>query len=83
MGSAYMDEKARRVVAVYINMDTGPQVVQLDFGLGARRWRLKSIAPHVTSGREGDELKEYPAFVPGALIEIPARSVVTLAAQFT
>ena len=58
-------------------------MVQLDFGLGGRRWRLKSIAPHVTSDREGDELKEYPAFVAGAPIEIPARSVVTLAAQFT
>ena len=78
-----MDEKARRVVAVYINMDTGPQVVHLDFGLGARRWRLKSIAPHVTSDREGDELKEYPQLAAGAPIEIPARSVVTLAAQFT
>jgi hypothetical protein len=83
MGSAYRDEKARRVVAVYINMEAASQMVQLDFGLGARRWRLKSIVPHVTSDREGDELKEYPAFVPGAPIEIPARSVVTLAAQFT
>ena len=83
MGSAYRDEKARRVVAVYINMDTGPRVVQLDFGLGSRRWRLKSIAPHVTSDREGDELKAYPALVAGEAVEIPARSVVTLAAQFT
>jgi hypothetical protein len=83
MGSAYRDEKARRVVAVYINMETGPQMVQLDFGLGGRRWRLKSIAPHVTSDREGDELKEYPALVAGKAVEIPGRSVVTLAAQFT
>jgi hypothetical protein len=83
MGSAYRDEKARRVVAVYINMETGSQMVQLDFGLGGRRWRLKSIAPHVTSESEGDELKEYAALVAGAPIEIPARSVVTLAAQFT
>jgi hypothetical protein len=48
---------------------------------------LKSIrdwnAEFVTSDREGDELKEYPALVAGAPIEIPARSVVTLAAQFT
>jgi hypothetical protein len=82
MGSAYKDEKARRVVAVYINMGTGPQTVQLDFGLGKRGWRLKSITPYVTSDREGDELKAYPAVVAGTPIEIPARSVVTLAAQF-
>ena len=82
MGSAYKDEKARRVVAVYINMGTAPRTVQLDFGLGQRGWRLKSITPYVTSDREGDELKAYPAVAAGAPVEIPARSVVTLAAQF-
>jgi O-Glycosyl hydrolase family 30 len=83
MGSAYKDEKERRVVAVYINVESGPQTVQLDFDLGGRRWRPKSIALHITSDREGDELKEYPSPVAGAPIEIPARSVVTVTAQFT
>ena len=83
MGSAYRDEKERRVVAVYINMGNDPQVVQLDFDLGGRRWRLESIASHVTSDRDGDELKAYPAPVAGTATEIPGRSVVTLAAQFT
>jgi hypothetical protein len=82
MGSAYKDEKARRVVAVYVNMGADPRRVQLDFALGARKWRLKSIAPYVTSGREGDELKAYPAVAPGTPVEIPGRSVVTLVAQF-
>jgi O-glycosyl hydrolase len=81
MGSAYKDEKARRVIAVYINMGAAPRTVQLDFGLGSRRWKLQSITPYVTSDREGDELKAYPA-APAGPAEIPARSVVTLVAQF-
>lgn len=82
MGSAYKDEKARRVVAVYVNMSAEPRTVQLEFGLGSRRWKLQSITPYVTSGREGDELKAYPAAA-GGPIGIPARSVVTLVAQFS
>ena len=83
MGSAYKDEKARRVVAVYVNMSAISQTVQLDFGLGSRRWRLHPIRPYITSDREGDELKAYPAVPPGSPIEVPARSVTTLVAQFS
>ena len=82
MGSAYKDEQARRVVAVYINMGTNPETVQLDFGLGSRRWHLRSITPIVTSDRPGDDLKPYPAVAPGGHIGVPARSAVTMVAQF-
>lgn len=82
MGSAYKDEKARKVVAVYVNMGSEPQTVQLDFGLGSRRWQLQSMTPYVTSDRDGDELKAYPAVTGGAPVGIPARSVVTIVAQF-
>jgi hypothetical protein len=83
MGSAYKDEKARRVVAVYVNMSTDARTVQLDFGLGKRGWRLKSVTPYITSDREGDELKACPIAASGGPIEIPARSVTTLIAQFS
>jgi len=83
MGSAYKDERARRVVAVYVNMSASSQTVQLDFGLGSRRWRLHSVRPYITSDREGDTLKAYPAVPPGSPIEVPARSVTTLVAQFS
>jgi len=83
MASAYKDEKAKRVVAVYVNMTAQPKPVQLDFELGKRNWRLQSTTPYVTSDREGDELKQYPTAAPGSSIEIPSRSVVTLAAQFS
>jgi hypothetical protein len=71
------------VVAVYVNIGAEPRTVQLDFALGSRRWRLMSITPYITSDREGDELKAYPAAPAGVPIEIPARSLVTLEAQFT
>lgn len=82
MGSAYKDEQARRVVAVYVNMGADARRVDLDFGTGSRGWRLQSITPYVTSDRDGDELKAYAAAGPGNPIEIPGRSVVTLVAAF-
>jgi hypothetical protein len=83
MGSAYKDEKARTVVAVYVNMGKDPRMVQLDIQPGSRNWRLESIKPFITSDRGGDELKAYPEAAPDKPIAIPARSVVTLAARFS
>jgi hypothetical protein len=83
MASAYKDEEARQVVAVYVNMAAAPRTVQLRIGVGSRKWQLQSSAPYVTSDRAGDELKAYPLVPPGGQISIPARSVVTLVAQFT
>jgi O-glycosyl hydrolase len=83
MGSAYKDENAKRVAAVYVNMGATAQAVQLGISPGPRDWRLKAVTPYVTSDREGDELKAYPAAGPGQPVEIPARSVVTLVAQFS
>jgi O-glycosyl hydrolase len=83
MGSAYKDAAARQVVAVYINISSSARTVQLSFSQSGRPWRLESIRPVVTSDRAGDELKSYAkASLPGP-IEIPARSVVTLVAQFS
>lgn len=82
MGSAYKDERARRVVAVYVNMAPDAQPVRLDFNMGQRRWRLRSITPYVTSDRNGDELRQHPDIPPGRTIEIPPRSVTTLIAAF-
>ena len=83
MGSAYKDERERRVAAVYVNMSTERQAVRLDFNLGSRNWRFRSITPHITSGREGDELKAYPAEAAGRPVIIPARAVATLVAEFS
>ncbi len=82
MGSAYKDERNRRVVAVYVNMGAESRMLGIDFALGARRWKVQSLIPYVTSDRSGDELKRYAATAPGGLIEIPALSVVTLVADF-
>ena len=82
MRSAYKDEAGRRIVAVYTNIGAEPQRVTLNFNLGKRVWGLQSITPYVTSDREGDELRAYPPVPTGEPFAIPARSVVTLVAQF-
>lgn len=83
MGSAYKDEKARRVAAVYVNMGTTARNVQLAFSLGARPWRLKSMTSYVTSDSKGDDLKANPVRHATGPVEIPPRSVVTLVAEFS
>jgi hypothetical protein len=83
MGSAYKDEKGRRIVAVYVNMAAEPQTIEVGFDLGSKAWRLGSLTPYVTSDRDGDELKAYPDVPASEAIRIPARSVVTLVGQFS
>ncbi len=79
MGSAYKDEKARTIVAVYVNMSSDEQRVTVSFDT---RWKLQSVQPYVTSSKEGDELKAYPALKEVKGYTIPARSLVTLVARF-
>ncbi|HEX4808460.1 MAG TPA: glycoside hydrolase, partial [Bryobacteraceae bacterium] len=84
MGSAYKNDEKRQVVAVYVNMSTTPQSRQLDFKLGRRAWTVRSITPYITSDTPGYELKREAPFSPAVqVVNIPARSVVTLVAQFT
>lgn len=82
MGSAYKNDEKRQVVVVYVNMSSTPQPRQLSFHLGRQQWTLESITPYVTSDTPGYELKQLAAVPPGNQIDIPARSVVTLVAQF-
>jgi len=77
--TAYKDEKARTIVAVYVNMSADEQKVSLKFDT---RWKLRSVQPYVTSNKDGDELKAYPAIKEVSGYAIPARSLVTLVAQF-
>lgn len=75
MGSAYKDDLARQLTAVYLNFGAAPQTVHLNVSGG---WKPKKITPYLTSPKDGDELKAYPAFDPGRMIRIPAQSVMTL-----
>jgi O-glycosyl hydrolase len=82
MASAFKDERSSRVVAVYINIGDAERKVQLSFITSAGERKPRAITPHVTSDKGGDELKEYPRLGPDATYRIPARSVVTLVAEF-
>ena len=79
MGSAYKDDQARRLVAVYVNMAAEERQMLPEIGPE----RAGAATPFVTSDRPGDELKAYPPVPPGAPITLPARSVVTLVAPYT
>jgi len=79
MGSAYKDDHARQVVAVYVNMSTTGQTRNIGFSLGRRRWNVQSTTFYVTSDTPGHELKRMPG---ADRVEIPARSVVTVVTQF-
>jgi hypothetical protein len=83
MGSAYKNDAERRVAIVYVNMSTTPQSREISFQPSAQKWNLESITRYVTSDTRGYELKKLPATKPGAPVDIPARSVVTLVAQFS
>ena len=83
MGSAYKNDAKRQVVTVYVNMSTTQQSRQILFQSGRKNWTLRSVIPYVTSDTSGYELKQLSAIAPGAEVDLPARSVVTLVAQFT
>jgi hypothetical protein len=63
-------------------MSTKPQSRQIDFISDSRRWKLQSMTPYITSDKAGHELKQLPALRHAGTFEIPARSIVTLEAQF-
>jgi hypothetical protein len=77
MGVAFKEEKARRVVVVYLNLGTEDCQVVAEIA-GERPWRPRELALHVTSDRPGDELRACPAVAPAATVTIPARSAVTM-----
>ncbi len=82
MASAYKDDRRRQVVAVYVNMSAADQSRTVDFSLGRRSWTFQSATRYITSDTTGYELKRMPSTDLLNQVEIPARSVVTLVAQF-
>lgn len=82
LGSAFLDEAGRKIVAVYVNSSTDTHWVDPRFDTGLLRWRLDGISKYVTSDRRGDELKEYPRARRSDRIELTPRSVSTLVASF-
>ena len=78
LGSAYKDPAGRQVVAVYLNMSAEGRQVSPQFFHRAQLLHPSKLAVYITSDRPGDELKPYPA---AAVLDIPARSAVTLVAS--
>ncbi len=79
LGSAYLDPKTKRVVAVYINMGEQPQEVRLRMlpRSGAATCPQR-ITPYVTSANARNDLKRHPDVSLGNPYLVSARAVVTL-----
>ncbi len=82
MASAYKSESERKVVVVYVNMSAEMQVVEPRLDLGRRKWKLASLTSYITSDAPGDDLRAKALPTSASQLQIPARSVVTLVAQF-
>ena len=82
MASAFKDDRSRRVVVVYINMEDALRRVNLTFASAAGRRRPTSITPYITSDRVGDELKRYDQLGAEVVVDVPAKSVVSLVCDF-
>ena len=70
--SSYVDAPRNIAVTVLVNSAQKAEVVQLDF----EGMAIDSVIPYVTSA--ADDLAPYGLLTPADLIEIPARSIVTL-----
>ncbi len=82
MASAFKDDRSRRVVTVYINMEDMARQVTLSFTSAMAERKPRWMTPYITSDRAGDELKEHARLGPDATLRIPPKSVVTLVAEF-
>ena len=82
LGSAWFDEDRSRAVLVYLNEGSTAEDVEVRISKKHGALPAGEAVPFITSGRDGDDLKQYPA-VParpdGKLIyTVPARSAVTI-----
>jgi O-glycosyl hydrolase len=77
MASAYLDQAARKVVMVLVNISEAPRTVRVALGRGERvaAAALKAT-PHVTSATQDLEAGEAVELASG--FTVPARSVMTL-----
>lgn len=81
LGSAFLDEAGRKIVAVYLNEAVKPHWGDLRFDTRSRPWRLPALTPYVTSDRPGDELKKYLGPRRSNTVELAPRSVTTIVAE--
>jgi len=73
LGSAYKDKANDKIIIVIINMGYSSENVSLTFKGLDSVGNSENLTSFVTSGKDGDNLKEYPF-----LGIVPARSVVTI-----
>lgn len=79
LATAYHDPQRGRVVVVYVNSARTPARVKIRVEGKAERY--ESQQAHVTTGAPADNLRPLPKSKPGAVVEVPARAVVTVVVE--
>ncbi|MCP4645386.1 MAG: glycoside hydrolase family 30 protein [bacterium] len=78
-GSAYKSPDEESIALVLINTtESALTVKKIKISGLPKGARIEEWTPYVTSDREGDDLKAYPALPANAKYDVPPRSVVTL-----
>lgn len=77
MVSAYLNETANEVVYVVINPGTSEKGIKLLVENLLPNTSISEFTPFITTDREGDNVKKYPAFSANERYIIPPTSVVT------
>jgi O-glycosyl hydrolase len=81
LGSAFVDQTHRRVVAVYVNEDTQTHRILPRVEISAG-WRLAGVDAYLTSGAPEDDLRLVAHTRRLDAWELPPRSVTTLVLDF-
>jgi len=77
MVSAYLNEAEKEVIYVVINPGTSEKGIKLSVENLLPNTSVSEFTPYITTDREGDNIKKYPAFSANERYIIPAASVVT------
>ena len=81
MVSAFRDDSGGKTVVVCVNSSDKPVTLLPKLAIGGQMIVPQRLVAHVTSGKDGDDLKAYPPATGADGYVLPARSVTTL--EFT
>ena len=80
LGSAWLDPRDGTAVAVYLNRGDQPARLRVRWQQAGAEQR-RTVTPHLTTDRPGDDLRPGASFAGGEAYELPAKAMVTLVAR--
>lgn len=82
MGSAYISPDQEKIVIVLVNTAYSRHELNIEIKDIENGKVIRELTPYFTSGKNDDNLKEYPSFSVDDRFQIPSRCVVTLVGEF-